>query len=309
MLTGKNKENRWNYLLIILLGLFLFCPKFAFAGAGLSTSWGEVVIQNLQIGQTYSVQKASNLLFKLTNTGDTDARIRVDIIPPSGEPKKGYEVIPNTAWITLDKYDFVIKSGETAETDVKISIPDDEKYLGKKYQVYLFSYTIESAGFMGVGLKSRLLLHTAPVKSFAPGETLKTPKANLNFNLQPYEIHLKDIKLGKKYSLQKLTGKVFELVNLNDEKYTYQIKSIKVEESLINVPSGYEDCPDPSFLMFKKSRIRVPAKGTKKLKAYVKFPNKEEYKGKKYMFVVYTEIVGQEVPMGVYNRVYVTTKQ
>lgn len=307
-LGNINKGRCW-YLFILFLSLSVILPNLIFAGAGLSTSWGEVVINKLQIGQAYSTKKESNMLFSLTNTDSRETRVKVDVMPPTGKIKEGYEAIPDTSWVSLDKDYFIIKPGETVTTDVKISVPDNERYLGKKYQVYIFSYTIEVKGFVGVGLKSRLLLEISAVETLTPEQALAKRKANLRLKLQPNEIHLTNVNVGKKYNIEKLIDKTFELVNQTDKKYTYQIKSIKVEESRFKSHPDYEDCPDPAFLMFKKDEIRVPAKSSRKVKAYIKFPKEEEYMGKKYMFVVYTEIVGDKQTKGIYNRLYITTNK
>jgi hypothetical protein len=285
--------------------LFLIYPVLTFAGAGLSTHWGEVAIYNIGIGQTYSVEKSSNMTFDLVNTGDAETDIQVDVILPSGEPKEGYEPLPSTSWITLDQNKFHLKPGETAKTDVKISIPDNKKYLGKKYQVHLFAYTVEKQGFMGVGLKSRLLLSLEKSKGAKTTVNQNLPAPDMV--LQPSELLL-DVKIGEKYDLEKLTGRNFELKNFNDKVNIYKIKSIKVEDSPFKSPAGYENCPDTNFLKFKSSRITVVPKGTGKVKVYLDIPNKAEYKDKKYMFVIYTTLADEPGAKGIYNRIYVSTK-
>jgi len=82
--------------------------------------------------------------------------LKVDVLyPKKQELKEGFEPIPDTAWVTLEKGHFVIGPDEKAKTDVVIRIPNDDGLMGKKYQVYLWSHTIGRS--LGVGLKSRLL--------------------------------------------------------------------------------------------------------------------------------------------------------
>ena len=50
---------------------------------GLSCSIGEVVIENLKIGQTYSLRTLANLPLSLTNTGDESVVVRVDPLRPT----------------------------------------------------------------------------------------------------------------------------------------------------------------------------------------------------------------------------------
>ncbi|MFH1784757.1 MAG: hypothetical protein ABH868_07730 [bacterium] len=306
----KLNMKRRSFVYLFFLLITVFCVKNVFAGAGLSTSWGEVVIRNIHVGQTYSVQESSNLLFKLTNTGDQDANIRIEVISPTSDNlKESYESIPDVAWVSLDKYRFLAKPGETVETDVKISIPDDPEYLNKKYQVYLFAYTIESPGFMGVGLRSRLLLHTAALRPTRTVKIVAPPKGNLDFKVHPYEVHLEDIKISKKYDVGKVADKAFEIVNFSDSEESYIIKSLDPNQILTSLPGGFEPAPDAGFISFKEDQLSIKSKGSENPKIYLRIPKEDKYKGKKYVFVIYTEKMNQGKPMGVYNRIYVTTKQ
>jgi len=56
---------------------------------GLSTQLGEVVIENLQIGQTYNLKQLANLRLIVTNTSDYSVDLRMDILlPDSSELRK-----------------------------------------------------------------------------------------------------------------------------------------------------------------------------------------------------------------------------
>lgn len=125
--------------------------------SGLSTGFSEVVLDNLMIGKTYSTNETVNLPLLVVNTGAeaVDLKIEVIMAEPS-ELKAGYEAMPDLSWIKLEKADFKeILPNEAAKTDVIISIPNDKRYSGKKYQVFIWTYTVGRK--VGVGLKSKLL--------------------------------------------------------------------------------------------------------------------------------------------------------
>src|SRR4051812_36407224 len=62
------------------------------SGAGLRTPFGEVVVRNLKIGQTYSLYKLVNLPLRVVNTGDAPVELLVDVIPVSTDSlRAGYE--------------------------------------------------------------------------------------------------------------------------------------------------------------------------------------------------------------------------
>ena len=126
--------------------------------AGLSSTFSEVKIENLSIGTSYSTTKEAGLPLNVVNTGDEPIDLKVDILlPEQSELKEGFEPIPDIGWITLENDEFKgVKPKDSAIADVNISIPDDPKYLGKKYQVFIWSHTIGKR--IGVGLKSKLLI-------------------------------------------------------------------------------------------------------------------------------------------------------
>ena len=67
---------------------------------GLRTQLGEVVIENLQIGQTYNLKQLANVRLIVTNTSDYSVDLRMDVqLPDSSELRKGAEPVPDTSWV------------------------------------------------------------------------------------------------------------------------------------------------------------------------------------------------------------------
>jgi hypothetical protein len=148
---------------------------------GLSTPFGELEISNLEIGKSYSVKNLTGVTLKVTNTGNEPVDIKIDVVIPQVDSlKKGYEALPDSSWVKLEKDYFPqVKPKERAETDIHITIPNSYLYLGKKYQVYLWSHTTGEGGtIIAVGLNSRLLLNTS---SEQPVEKPKEEKPKKNF--------------------------------------------------------------------------------------------------------------------------------
>ena len=136
--------------------LFVILCVFA---SGISTGFSEIKLENLQIGKSYSTNKDAGLPLEIVNTGENPIDLKIELLTAGpSELKEGFEPVPDLAWIKLEKDEFKnIKPKNSAVTDVVISIPNDEKYRGKKYQVYIWSHTVGTS--VGVGLKSRLLLN------------------------------------------------------------------------------------------------------------------------------------------------------
>ena len=124
---------------------------------GLSTGFSEVTMEELEIGRDYSTKEVAGLPLVVVNTGEEPIDLKVELLmPDASELKEGYEPIPDLGWVSLGQTEFsAIQPKEAAETDVLISIPSNDVYRGRKYQVYIWSHTTGTA--IGVGLKSKLL--------------------------------------------------------------------------------------------------------------------------------------------------------
>lgn len=142
----------------LILGFLIgLCSiQAAFAG-GLNTTFGEVSVENLPLGKTYSLEKQAKTPLIINNTSKQKVKLKIEVLlPQKSELKEGFMPVPDINWIELKEKQFVVEPNQSAKTDVFISVPDDKQYLGKKYQVFIWSHTVGRA--IGVGLKSKLLL-------------------------------------------------------------------------------------------------------------------------------------------------------
>lgn len=145
---------------VIAITAMLVCSSSIYAG-GLSTSFVEAKLENLELGKTYSVKEMTKREVVVKNT-TTDKTVPVKIepeAPTEGNLVPGYEPIPDISWVKVTPdYFEAVAPGTSAKADVFITIPQDAKYHGKKYQVYIYSHTAGQAMFR-VGLMSRVFLH------------------------------------------------------------------------------------------------------------------------------------------------------
>ncbi len=150
---------------IILILLFFILIKNGISG-GLRSTFAEMKVENLEIGKTYHISKIKNFPLVLWNTSNILLNVKLDILIPQKESlKKGYLPIPHTNWIQVTPDYLDIKPGKTNSAMVIINIPDDKKYLGKNYQVYIWSHTVNKDVPINIGLKSRILLKIAGERS------------------------------------------------------------------------------------------------------------------------------------------------
>lgn len=276
------------------------------AEAGLRTQVGEAVIENLQIGQVYSLKDLANLNLIVMNTAEEEVDLRMDVLPPEpGELRLNAEVIPDISWAVLTPADFVMSPGGQAEAEIQVSIPYDPSYLGRTFQFTIWSHTIPRGGGMSLayGLKTRIIFTIDPEPP-ALDQASAGARASVDFALQPEEIHLDGVMPGALFDVATDGGRVLKITNRGDEAQTLKLMSRKVHGSLATLTPGYEDAPDASYLRFSEDQITVGPGETKTVKLFLEFPAGRKYSGHRYMFVIHGTTVGGRVTTGVYSRVY-----
>ncbi len=301
---GKTGIGMRAYFLILSLILLLSLPKDGNTG-GISTDFTEVTVRNLSIGKDSAIGKKVNRQLRVRNKGKNSIELKMEVLVPSkSELKKGYEPIPDASWIEMEKDYFSVEPSENAVTDVIITIPSDKKYLGKKYQAYIWSHTVGKGNLpIALGLKSRLLLEISEKERDLSQEFA----GKLDFAVFPDEMVLENVKIGEVCDIKKVIGKVLEVKNLSRYPHIYEIRSISAKRAGIEVGDGYEDCPLPDFLTFDKSKFGLKKKKKSRVKMYLNFPEREEYAGKKYIFVIRIRLLEEEFLLNRYLKLYVTT--
>ena len=291
-------------ILSLLLGLvFLENVK----AGGLSTSFGDIFIENLQIGETYSTKELINLPLRIKNDSPYETELKVEVmIPGKGDLKEGFEPIPNPFWITFERSTFTITPGGIAETDVFINIPKDKKLKGRQFQVYLHSYTVpkpEKTLQISVGLASRLLFTIAEKE----GVRRRGDEVGV-FQVQPQDLFLIDVPLGKKVNVWNQFGKSLKVYNPNKVECRYRIESITLKEGDSPVRRGFVETPDPKYLTFDNMTIKVPPKSSERVFLYLTIPDKPENREKNFMFLVTVKQLTGRIRVTVNSRIYVMTR-
>ena len=307
----KNEKTKTRGILALVIAAFL--SNNAGASIGMRTPFGEVAVKNLQIGLTYSLDKLINLPLRIINEGDKPIDIESQVIQvPKGGLKKGFERTPDINWVKLSKHHFTVAPLHEAVTDVIISIPNDPKLLGRKFQVDIWSHSTGKHGIYQTGLESRLLLFvnsTPPTEAQLKKKFVNHKLSNLNFDLFPSAGIAKDVPLGKDFDLMKERHLSIKIVNPNDQKLNFQIRSIANWEVQLPLPPGVQDAPDPKWVRPAKEVISIAPNSIKETPLIVHIPDLPEYRGKAFFFVISADILEQEIPTHVYYQLVVKTKK
>jgi len=282
-------------------------------GGGLKSNFGVLFLENLRVGKTYSILNLASEPLRVVNTTDSTLELQIEIGYPSpSDLKRGYEVIPSTSWIRLEKNLFRLEPGQTAVADFHISIPNDDRYIDGRYQFFVWSHVLRRLGGRGgthilPAVKGFICFTVAPIKAGVSDEEAEEIRANLSFSVLPHLIKLQGIEVGKKYDIAQLIGSDVRVINPNDETFTYKMEAITVNKSMMNLTRGYQDCPDPSFLIIDEPVFEVKGNSIRKKKIYLQFPKEDKYRNQNYEFIIYTYVLNQKIISGVYSEVYIIT--
>lgn len=298
--------------ILFLVSLLLSIEVFA---AGLSSPTTHIVLSNLKIGQQYSLRQLLGYPFTVHYKGTAQADMKIDLIKPSTTSPDGYEPIPDISWISLTKDTFSLDPGEAAETDVIINIPNDEKYLGKNYNVVIIpaiGAPKDATGSLvtGVAIVANMRLSIA-AKPPTEQELRQLRKqrlgGNINVMFTPERIFLYDVPLGKKTDIKKELNEVLKVVNSTDFKINILTESISPSAAGITPPEGYTQAPNIDFLIVGKKNFTVQPNAIKEIPLYIKLPNKEEYRGKKFYFILRSIAKSTIMEAQYHTKIYVET--
>jgi hypothetical protein len=294
----------------LALSCCLWAAGPAHAG-GLSTQLGEVVIQNLQVGQAYNLRDLANLSLSVVNRGDEEIALAMDpLVPEASELKQGAEAIPDLSWIALSSREHIVSAGGTATSDILVTIPDDDHLLGRKFQVTVWSHSVPRPGAgmaLAYGLKSRIIFTVDPVRA-EQVEVVTSSAADAGCMIAPHEIRVARVTAGKLCDLEKDAGVLLTLSNPGSSPRRVTLASQAVSASQAALPAGYLDTPDASYLTFSQNEITVAPGRSETVRMFLHFPAERRYRGQKYMFIINAETTGQGVKAGVYSRLYASVE-
>ena len=125
----------------------------------------------------------------------------------------------------------------------------------------------------------------------------------------PSDITLKDVPVGVLYDLGKERGIFLKIYNDCDESQTYSITSLKSSE-INNVPDGYTDIPDESWLYFEVNEIEVESHGVGEVDMYLEIPPDKGCYGKHWVVSVRVKSIpktGQGISLACHPRIKIET--
>ncbi len=279
----------------------------SWAKIGLGSKFGEVVVENVELGATYNLRELRQVPFIITNTGDATTEVVIEItIPKKDGLKEGYEAIPDPTWVKVIPDRMTIDPKKNGFCDIILSVPNDPKYAGRHYQANIWAHTGQKYQ-LGVGVMGRLRFSTGPGPESLKAEKIKKYMMTLDFQMTPEDIYVNDVPQGKKMDVKESTGKAIKVANFADNKLSLRLMPKSWDERF-KLPEGYEPAPDPSWVTFAEEKVTVEGSAIGQGKLFITVPPDPAHKGKKYAFLVQAGVV-DGMDLEVYTRVFVSVKE
>lgn len=279
------------------------------ANAGLRSTFGEVRVRHLKIGQTYSLFQVLNLPLRIVNTGSDSAEISIETVPVTDDLLKDYEPTPTADWLRIAQSTFTVAPNREIATDLIVTIPNDTKLLGRRFQADIWSHTMGMSAFL-VGIQSRLLIEvdsTPPTEEELKKKFVNESLSNLDFTISPINSEVSDVPLGRTVDLRKERKLVIKVVNPNDAPLNFRVRSIPQWESAIPIPTGFDPAPNPAWLSVDHDVIKVEGNSISQLGLSLNIPDSDTLNDRHFIFLVSFEVLEQRISSRVFYRLLVNT--
>lgn len=273
--------------------------------AGLTSAFAKVSVDHLQPGRTYKASKFFQAIV-VVNVSDDPRTLTMELLRPKpGDLDPGYEPIPDVTWAALEKDRFNVEAWGEAVSDLYLTIPNDKKYLGKKYQLEVWTKA-HGGGNIAVGLIHKLLFTVAAEVDPAAG---KEPEKALPFKLEPFEYFAKNVKFNRPIDLYEQSGTALVLKNPNSVDCKYRIEELPYDRAPVQRTNDYEPVPEMGWLNLGDREFTVKAKSELRIPLKITLPRNPKYRNKNYLLLIRATALSSTAPFSVISRLYITTSE
>jgi hypothetical protein len=285
--------------------------------AGIRTDFGDIQIDNLGIGRTYTLRELAGVPLKITNSGTETINLLITVEVPDDtmitpiRKRLGYRPVPSVDWVTLGQTQFIVPAGESAFTDVVIKIPDDPSLYGKKFQASIYSRTT-GAAFLNLGVWSHLQfgITESPEKQAQIEKNRKRGfDQQVDYSLMPDKLIVEKAPIGRKFEVRKELRRSIMIANVGADPIQLAVNMVRIPDSPLTLQSGFEE-GKLEWLTVKTTTVTVPGAAFADTGLTMNLPNDRSLAGKKLMWVLEVKPIGEHV-VGVtyYGKIYVEVEE
>ncbi len=301
----SGSARRASVFLPVFAAFMVFGVAALWAGIGIMTRFGDIVLENMKPG-VYNLRQLKNLPYVVTNPGQAKVEVLVDVVVPD-KTQEGYEPIPDPSWVQVVPNQFVLEPGQNHFSDVVLTVPEDPKYQGRHFQATLWAHTV-GTGFTAAGVNSRLRFSVGTVGPEAlQREKKRKAMLTLDFDLKPETVRVR-VPAGRAADLKALARASLKLTNRAEDPLKVRVISLPWQPQF-SLPADYEPAPDPAWLTLGPETALVKGLTIGEFVPTVRIPAGPEHAGKNYAFLVKAEVVAEKsVPVEVYSRILVSVE-
>lgn len=243
--------------------------------AGIKSNYSKVFVQNLPIGQTVSMKELVNLPLTISHHYDKPTYVSITTEKPQ-TPKEGFEAIPDPTWIQVESTGLTLAPHSEAKLDVKVSIPNDESLLGRKFQVFVNVFTPgESFGgaiSYGYQIKGNFLFTVAPVRNEEGLKSALEHPSDAAFALFPPRVNLFNVLPGTTVKAISPERKKITITNNSNKRQKFLLASVDPFKTAYSPDPGAQFPGDPDQVDLGQDEISLNPGQTKQLDIKIKVP-------------------------------------
>ena len=254
---------------------------------GLAARFGDVVVENAEIGKTYNLREAARVPFGVENRGKVPVDVTVQFEAPNLKTIiSPYEAIPDPTWLKSFPERVTIGPKSIGYFDLLLNIPNDPSLNGRHFQAIVKARTVDT-GLLGLAVENRLRFSIGPGPETLEEEKRLKAMAQLDFNVSPQTIYITDVPIGKVFDVKEEQKKVIRVSNYSMDPLPIKLSS-ELWDTRLYKPGDYEPIPDPSWIVIKTAEKKIGPEEIESFSFKIKIPNEEQYRGKKFAAIIKT---------------------
>ncbi len=268
-----------------LVGLMLMAPSPGGAVIGLGARFGDVILENVTPGKLYDLREVAHVPFVVENKGDEDVEVEVKFSRPARTKlAKDYEAIPDPGWFKAVPGKIVIGSHSLGYFDVLLTVPEDPALKGKHYQVTATAAMV-GTGLFNVGIDNRIRFSIGPGPESVQAEKKKKAMQQLDFDVSPSEMYVRDVPVGRLYDVRKEAKKSIRIANYAPDPLAV-LMTVGPWDKVYPLPEGYEPIPDVGWIKVQKATVTIAGEAIGLAGLDVRIPDDPQWKGRRFAAMV-----------------------
>lgn len=283
MTTAEDRQMKT--AVAVVFALAAACP--ARGEIGLAARFGDVILEGVETGRTYSLREAARVPLGVENRGDGPTEVVIEFgRPRAGNIAGGYEAIPDPSWLKAVPDRLRMAPHSLGFVDLLLTLPDDPKLLKRHFQVTVKARS-NDAGLLGVAVENRVRFSVGPGPESLKAEKKKKAMQQLDFDVTPRDLYLTEVPVGRAWDARKEAKKSIRVANYAPDRLTIVLTPEAWDES-VPMPEGYAKIPDLSWIRLKTSTISVGTDEIVQAMIVVKVPDAPANRGKRWAALIRT---------------------